>query len=78
MSDIVNPKKGPIVQEALPGTYFWCACGGSQKQPFCDGSHRGSGMAPLKVDVTAAGTVAWCTCKKTKTKPYCDGSHKAA
>lgn len=56
--------------------YFWCSCGLSANQPFCDGAHKGSEMKsiPFKVE---ASTSAWlCTCKKTKNPPYCDGSHK--
>jgi CDGSH iron-sulfur domain-containing protein 3 len=56
-------------------TYYWCACGSSKKQPFCDGSHDGTGFTPLKYDATAAKTVSFCGCKQTKKAPLCDGSH---
>jgi CDGSH-type Zn-finger protein len=62
--------------ETVPGTYFWCACGRSSKQPFCDGSHRGTGFQPLPVTIDATKMVKWCTCKHTKTPPYCDHSHR--
>ena len=68
-------QKSPFVQKVEPGTYFWCACGQSKGQPFCDGSHKGTGFAPLKTEITEAKTVAWCGCKHTKNAPFCDGSH---
>jgi CDGSH iron-sulfur domain-containing protein 3 len=67
---------GPIVREEEPGRKAWCACGLSKKQPFCDGSHKAVGKAPVVVELTEKKTVAWCMCKRTKTPPYCDGSHK--
>jgi len=68
-------RKGPYVQLTQPGAFFWCTCGLSNGQPFCDGSHKGSGFSPLKTDLTEAKPVAWCGCKHTKTPPFCDGSH---
>ena len=68
-------QKSPIVQKVAPGTYFWCACGRSKGQPFCDGSHKGTGFAPLKMEITEAKTVAWCGCKHTHNDCFCDGSH---
>ena len=65
----------PLVQKVEPGEYWWCACGRSKEQPFCDGSHKGTGLGPKKVDVAEAGTVAWCMCKHTGDSPYCDGTH---
>jgi CDGSH iron-sulfur domain-containing protein 3 len=55
--------------------YSWCTCGLSQKQPFCDGAHKGTEFRSLKFQVTEAGNYALCCCKKTKNPPYCDGSH---
>lgn len=57
-------------------TYWWCACGKSATQPFCDGSHKGSGLAPLKYDASASGKVWFCACKQTSTSPLCDGTHR--
>lgn len=69
--------KVPAVLELEPGTYHWCTCGLSARQPFCDGGHRGCDLRPLKVEVAEAGRKALCQCKRTKTAPYCDGSHCA-
>lgn len=57
-------------------TYAWCTCGLSEKQPFCDGSHKGTDFAPLKFTAEEAKTVSMCTCKKTSNPGFCDGSHK--
>jgi CDGSH iron-sulfur domain-containing protein 3 len=75
MPEPVIAQKSPLVQKAEPGTYWWCACGRSKSQPFCDGSHKGSGFEPKKVEITAARTLAWCGCKHTEGAPFCDGSH---
>jgi CDGSH-type Zn-finger protein len=75
MAEPIVFSKSPIVQETPPGTYWWCACGRSRNQPFCDGSHRGTGLAPVKVELAQAARVAWCACKRSGTKPYCDGTH---
>jgi CDGSH-type Zn-finger protein len=68
-------QRSPFVLKETAGTRYFCACGQSKGQPFCDGSHKGSGFSPLKVDLTEAKTVAWCGCKHSKNLPYCDGSH---
>jgi CDGSH-type Zn-finger protein len=68
-------QKSPIVQKVEPGTYWWCACGRSRSQPFCDGSHKGTGLEPKQVEIKEAKTVAWCACKHSKAMPFCDGSH---
>lgn len=56
--------------------YAWCSCGLSNNQPFCDGSHKGTGMHSLKHTPEQAGRVYYCGCKQTKTPPFCDGSHQ--
>ncbi len=75
MSDPIVFQKGPIVQQTEPGTYWWCACGRSATQPFCDGSHKGTEFMPVKTQIDAKKTVAWCGCKHSKNKAFCDGSH---
>lgn len=68
--------KKPIIMEMEAGTYFWCACGKSNNQPFCDGSHRGSSFTPIKVEINEPKKVAWCACKHSKKAPFCDGTHR--
>jgi CDGSH-type Zn-finger protein len=70
-------QKGPYAVEAKAGeSYFWCACGKSATQPFCDGSHKGSEFSPKKFDCSESKTVYFCGCKHGGTAPLCDGSHK--
>jgi len=56
-------------------TYFWCTCGRSSKQPFCDGSHKETSLTPMKYTATKTGKVFFCGCKATSNSPLCDGSH---
>ncbi len=65
----------PAVLDLEAGTYWWCACGKSQSQPWCDGSHKGSGFTPVKVEIEAAKRVALCQCKQSAASPFCDGTH---
>jgi len=55
--------------------YYWCACGLSKSQPFCDGSHKGTNFTPKAFSVTENKTAWLCTCKKTSNAPFCDGTH---
>ena len=67
----------PIAVDVEEGkAYFWCTCGKSSKQPFCDGSHKGSDFAPMPWKADASGTKYFCACKQTNGQPFCDGSHK--
>lgn len=65
----------PVILELEPGNYYWCSCGQSAKQPYCDGSHKGSDFTPVKFTVDETKKVALCLCKHTNNKPFCDGSH---
>lgn len=73
----------PIVAQPKPylvtleggRTYFWCACGRSATQPFCDGSHRGTGIEPRKFVATRTEETLLCGCKHTGGSPFCDGAH---
>lgn len=70
------PQKVPYVMNLEAGTYWWCACGKSANQPFCDGSHKGSSFNPHKTVLDAPKRVALCGCKHTNGQPFCDGTHK--
>ena len=67
--------KKPAVLELAPGTYHWCTCGLSKKQPFCDGNHKGTEFTPMAFELKEKKKVALCQCKATKNPPYCDGAH---
>ncbi len=66
----------PIVFEIEPGTYYWCACGRSMNQPYCDGSHAGTTLSPMSFTITEKKKVALCLCKQSNKSPFCDGTHK--
>ena len=66
----------PIGINVLEGnSYYWCTCGLSKKQPFCDGSHKGTAFKPLLFKADQSKKVFFCTCKQTNDQPMCDGSH---
>ena len=71
-------QKSPYRMEVEAGKwYWWCACGKSASQPFCDGSHRGSGFTPIEFKATEDGTIPFCGCKMSNGKPRCDGTHRS-
>lgn len=75
-SNPVIAKKGPFVVELEAGkNYFWCTCGRSEKQPFCDGSHKDTEFTPLKFTAEETKKYGLCGCKHTKNAPYCDREH---
>ncbi|HUO54492.1 MAG TPA: CDGSH iron-sulfur domain-containing protein [Rhodoblastus sp.] len=76
MAEPVIAQKGPYPVEVEAGkNYFWCACGKSANQPFCDGSHKGSDFRPIVYKADASGEVWFCGCKHSADKPFCDGTH---
>ncbi len=76
MSEPVRAADTPYAVSVEAGkSYFWCACGKSSRQPFCDGSHKDSQFSPVKYAATDTKTVYFCGCKSTTKQPLCDGSH---
>jgi CDGSH-type Zn-finger protein len=77
MNERLVAQKGPYAIDVEPGKkYWWCACGRSQKQPFCDGSHKGTGLSPLPFTATEGQRLWFCGCKRTGREPLCDGTHE--
>jgi len=74
--EAIIAQKSPFAVDVEKGkTYFWCSCGRSKTQPFCDGSHQGTSFQPTPYKAEKDETVYFCGCKKTSTAPMCDGSH---
>jgi len=72
----VFQKRAMPVEVEAGKIYYWCACGRSASQPFCDGAHRGTSIGPVIYAPKESGKAFFCGCKATKTEPLCDGAHK--
>jgi len=72
---IVADTQTKVVELKEGEEYYWCACGRSKNQPFCDGSHQGTTIVPKGFKAAASGEAYLCMCKQTKNPPYCDGTH---
>lgn len=75
MTKPVSTQNSPYAVELEPGDHYWCACGLSKSQPFCDGAHEGTGINPVKFTVTEKETRYLCGCRATLGSPFCDGTH---
>ncbi len=76
MTEPMIAQKGPYMIQAEAGKeYWWCACGRSKNQPFCDGSHQGSELSPLQWKANESKAVFFCGCKRSAMRPLCDGTH---
>jgi len=76
MKEAKIAQKAPYAVDVEKGkTYHWCSCGLSKKQPFCDGSHKGTSFTPVAFTADETKQVFLCGCKRTKNPPFCDGSH---
>ena len=84
LKGVSNMSKQPVIAQKAPyavqveagKSYWWCACGKSANQPFCDGSHKGSEFTPVEYKAVKSDTVYFCGCKHSGTSPLCDGTHK--
>lgn len=77
MDKPVCAQKAPIIVEVEEGkAYFYCTCGKSAAQPFCDGSHKGSSFSPMKWTSEKTGKAYFCGCRASHKPPMCDGAHK--
>ncbi len=73
---VIADKKPVKIELDADKTYYWCSCGKSKKQPFCDGSHTDTDFKPVEFSPDTTGPAWLCQCKHSKRSPFCDGSHK--
>ncbi|VAX08344.1 hypothetical protein MNBD_GAMMA26-542 [hydrothermal vent metagenome] len=80
MPGLTAVRNAPYDVELESGEHWWCSCGFSKKQPFCDGSHEeeDTDLKPLKVELSKRQNVALCGCRQSKKKPFCDGTHESS
>jgi len=76
MTDAICSQKKPYVLELEAGEYWWCSCGRTKTQPFCDGSHEGTSFRAVPFEVVEKTTVYLCGCRRSADAPHCDGAHK--
>jgi len=78
MTKTVAPRNAPYLVELSAGDHWWCSCGLSKRQPFCDGTHEeeNTGMKPIKVEIPKRQEVSLCGCRKSKHAPFCDETHE--
>jgi len=76
MAEPLSAQKSPYCIVLEPKDYWWCACGRSKSQPFCDKSHKGTEFTPVKFTIAEKKQYWLCGCKKTGNQPFCDGTHK--
>ena len=73
----IATQTSPYAVEVVEGeTYYWCACGRSKNQPFCDGTHKGTGLTPISFTASETKTAYLCGCRQSEKRPFCDGTHK--
>jgi len=79
---IFSPLEGFLSQQDFENVvekgkdYYWCRCGRSNKQPFCDGSHKVTSFSPVAYKATETKKMFFCGCKFTSNQPFCDGTHR--
>ncbi len=76
MSEPEIAQRAPYVLEMEPGEYWWCRCGRSKNQPFCDGAHQETDIKPMQLTIEEKKKYALCGCKCSNNQPFCDGEHK--
>jgi CDGSH-type Zn-finger protein len=78
MSEAIPAQRSPYGRRVEAGQeYWWCACGRSKAQPFCDGSHKGTQLRPVLFKAETSEEIWFCGCKATGTRPLCDGTHNS-